>query len=98
MTDTLLGVSPPPLLAAGGDAEDRDLSPTELARCRILVYQARQAGMALTGPDRLLKVMTKTMIEAAFEEEMADHLGYDKHAVEAGTGPTHATGSDRRRC
>jgi transposase-like protein len=26
--------------------------------------------------------MTKTVIEAALEEEMADHLGYDKHAVE----------------
>ena len=26
--------------------------------------------------------MTKTVVEAALEEEMADHLGYDKHAVE----------------
>jgi transposase-like protein len=26
--------------------------------------------------------MTKTVIEAALEEAIADHLGYDKHAVE----------------
>ncbi len=36
----------------------------------------------LTGPTGLLKALTKTVIEAVLEEEMADHLGYDKHAVE----------------
>ncbi len=33
----------------------------------------------MTGPDGLLKAMTKTVIETALEEEMVDHLGYDKH-------------------
>ncbi len=82
MTDTLVGVSPPPPPAPAGDAEDRELSPAELAAVEDLVRQARQAGVALTGPDGLLKAMTKTVIEAALEEEIADHLGYDKHAVE----------------
>jgi len=82
MTDTLVGVSPPPEPAEAADAEDRELSPAELAAVEDLVRQARQAGIALTGPDGLLKAMTKTVIEAALEEEMADHLGYDKHAVE----------------
>jgi putative transposase len=83
MSDTLMGVSPPPEPAgAGDDAEDRPLSPEELAAVEDLVHRARQAGIALTGPDGLLKAMTKTVIEAALEEEMADHLGYDKHAVE----------------
>ncbi len=82
MTDTLMGVSPPPEPAPAGDAEDRVLSPAELAAVEDLVRQARQAGIALTEPDGLLKAMTKTVIEAALEEEMADHLGYDKHAVE----------------
>ena len=81
MTDTLVGVSPPDP-APAGDAEDRDLSPAELAAVEDLVRQARRAGIALTGPDGLLKAMTKTVIEAALEEEIADHLGYDKHAVE----------------
>lgn len=82
MTDTLMGVSPPPEPARAGDAEDRSLSPAELAAVEDLVHRARTAGIALTGPDGLLKAMTKTVIEAALEEEIADHLGYDKHAVE----------------
>lgn len=43
-----------------------------------LVAQAREDEVALTGPDGLLKALTKTVIEAALEEEMADLLGYDK--------------------
>src|SRR3954449_5086079 len=82
MTDTLMDVSPPPEPAPAGDAEDRQLSPAELAAVDDLVRQARQAGIALTGPDGLLKAMNKTVIEAALEEEIADHLGYDKHARE----------------
>jgi putative transposase len=82
MTDTLMGVSPPPEPAPAGEAEDPPLSPAELAAVEDLVRQARQAGVALTGPAGLLKAMTKTVIEAALEEEIADHLGYDKHAVE----------------
>ncbi len=38
--------------------------------------------MALTGPAGLLKAMTKTVIETALDEEMSEHLGYDRHAVE----------------
>ena len=35
--------------------------------------------VALTGPGGLLKALNKTVIETALEEEMAEHLGYDKH-------------------
>ena len=41
---------------------------------------ARDKASALTGPDGLLKALTKTVIEAALDEEMTEHLGYDKHA------------------
>ena len=82
MTDTLMGVSPPSEPAGAGDAEDRELSAAELAAVEDLVHRARQAGIALTGPDGLLKAMTKTVIESALDEEMAEHVGYDKHAVE----------------
>src|SRR5699024_1822794 len=34
---------------------------------------------ALTGPEGLLKALTKNMIETALDEEMSEHLGYDKH-------------------
>jgi transposase-like protein len=53
-----------------------------LEAARELVRQARDRGVALTGPDGLLKALTKTVIETALDEEMSEHLGYDKHAPE----------------
>src|SRR4051794_30086214 len=44
-----------------------------------LVRQAREKGLCLTGPEGLLKQLTKTVIEVALQEEMTDHLGYEKH-------------------
>ena len=54
-------------------------SGEELEVARELVRSARDRGAALTGPDGLLKALTKTVIETALDEEMADHLGYDRH-------------------
>ena len=109
MTDTLMGVSPPPEPAGAGDAEDRELSPAELAAVEDLVRQARHAGIALTGPDGLLKQLTKTVLETALDEEMTEHLGYDKHAASGRTGNsrngtrsktvlTEGPGRSRSRC
>jgi putative transposase len=44
-----------------------------------LVRRAREQGLSLTGPDGLLKQLTKTVLETALNEEMTDHLGYAKH-------------------
>jgi transposase-like protein len=44
-----------------------------------LVRQAKERGLSLTGPDGLLKQLTKTVIESALAEEMTEHLGYEKH-------------------
>src|SRR5918993_4334271 len=74
MTETLLGVSPPP----PKDPADPP-SAEELAAAKELVRQTRAQGVALTGPGGLLKALTKTVLETALEEEMAEHLGYDKH-------------------
>lgn len=65
----------PPEPAELDQSEDRNLSAAELAAVQDLVRQARQPGIALTGPDGLLEAMTETVIEAALEEEIADHLG-----------------------
>ena len=52
-----------------------------------LVRLARERGLSLTGPDGLLKQLTKTVIETALSEEMSEHLGYEKHdPAGAGTG------------
>ena len=52
-----------------------------------LVRLAREQGLSLTGPDGLLKQLTKTVLETALNEEMTEHLGYEKHhPAGAGTG------------
>ena len=52
-----------------------------------LVRLAREQGLSLTGPDGLLKQFTKSVLETALNEEMTEHLGYEKHdPAGAGTG------------
>src|SRR5258708_7815749 len=52
-----------------------------------LVRMAQEQGLSLTGPDGLLKQLTKTVLETALNEEMTEHLGYEKHdPPETGTG------------
>ena len=69
-----------------------------------MVRRAREQGLSLTGPDGLLKQLTKTVLETALNQEMTEHLGHDKHGpvssecgnVRNGTRPktvlTEATG------
>jgi len=64
----------------------QEQSPEELAAAE-LVRQARERGVSLTGPDGLLKQLTKTVVETALDEEMTEHLGYEKHdPAGAGSG------------
>jgi transposase-like protein len=44
-----------------------------------LVARAREQGLSLTGPDGLLKQLTKAVLETALNQEMTEHLGHDKH-------------------
>ncbi|MFL0243494.1 IS256 family transposase [Mycobacterium sp. SMC-17] len=44
-----------------------------------LVRLAKEQGLSLTGPDGLLKQLTKAVLETALNEEMTEHLGYEKH-------------------
>ena len=89
MTDTLVGVSPP------RKAAKRTLTPEEVERAAVreLVKAARARGDELTGPDGLLKAITKQVLEAALEEEMTEHVGYDKHAVEGRNGANSRNGT-----
>ena len=59
----------------------------ERAAIAELVRAARDRGEDITGPDGLLKSITATVLEAALEEEMTDHLGHPKHqAPDGGAG------------
>src|ERR1700682_2044914 len=52
-----------------------------------LVRLAKEQGLSLTGPDGLLKQLTKTVLETALNEELTEHLGYKKHdPAGAGSG------------
>src|SRR6476619_2981880 len=52
-----------------------------------LLRLAQEQGLSLTGPDGLLKQLTKTVLETALNEEMTEHLGFEKHdPAGAGTG------------
>jgi mutator family transposase len=67
MTDTL-----EPVAAAKEEVDQEQLAQRLLA-------QAKEQGVELVGTDGLLNQLTKRVLETALEEEMAEHLGYDKH-------------------
>jgi transposase-like protein len=70
------------------DVTDKKPEPTaEQLAAEELVRRAREQGLSLTGPDGLLKQLTKTVLETALNQEMTEHLGHEKHGrPAAGTG------------
>jgi putative transposase len=58
---------------------DNQTETTEADAARELVRMAKERGLSLTGPDGLLKMLTKTVIETALDEELTGHLGYERH-------------------
>ena len=61
-----------------------------------LVRLAKEQGLSLTGPDGLLKQLTKSVIETALGEEMTEHLGYEKHDP-AGIGSDNIRNGSRSK-
>lgn len=61
----------------------RPLSPEQAAAVEMVAV-ARDKGLDLTGPNGLLKLFTKNVLETALNEEMTEHLGHAKNRAEAG--------------
>ncbi len=82
MTATLGAVSSVKKAAKG------TVSPEEAQRAAVreLVRAARERGEEITGPDGLLKTITKTRLESALEEELTEHLGHEKGQPADGRG------------
>jgi transposase-like protein len=59
-----------------------------------LVRLATEQGLSLTGPDGLLKQLTKAVLETALNEEMTGHLGYAK-SDPAGAGADNIRNGSR---
>jgi transposase-like protein len=70
MTATLDGVT---------KKKDRPEPSAEQKLAEELVARARVQGVSLTGPDGLLKQLTKTVLETALNQELTEHLGHEKH-------------------
>ena len=64
------------LVPAGGDPASMDEWAAEL------VARARDEGVALTGDGGLLTDLMRSVLQRGLEVEMAEHLGYEAHAVE----------------
>jgi transposase-like protein len=70
-------------VAAGADVEapavEDVLDAVDEQLIRQLADRARAEGLQLTGEGGLLSRLTKTVLEAALDGELDDHLGYAKH-------------------
>jgi len=44
-----------------------------------MVARAREQGLSLTGPEGLLKQLTKQVLETALDQELTEHLGHEKN-------------------
>src|SRR4051794_34458056 len=76
--------------------EDRKLSP-EQAAAAAMGAEARRRGLELTGPDGLLKLFTKNVLETALNEEMTEHLGHEKNQVDQGRRSTNVRNGARSK-
>ena len=62
------------------DVTKKKPEPTaEQLAAEEMVRRAREQGLSLTGPDGLLKQLTKTVLETALNQELTEHLGHEKH-------------------
>jgi hypothetical protein len=76
------------------DGDGRRLSP-EQAAAAAMVAEAKARGLELTGPNGLLKLFIKNVLETALNEEMTEHLGHEKNQVEPGLESTNVCNGSR---
>ena len=69
-------------------------SAEELA-AKELVRLAKEQCLSLTGPDGLLKQVTRNVLETALNEEMTEHLGHEKNRVPEGRESTNVRNGTR---
>ena len=62
-----------------------------------LVRMAKEQGLSLTGPDGLLKQLTKTVLETALNEEITEHLGLRETRPAGGRGSGNIRNGSRAK-
>src|SRR6201999_1859453 len=66
--------------AVASKKKDKPEASAEQKAAEELVRRAREQGLSLTGPDGLLKQLTKAVMETALDQELTEHLGHEKNA------------------
>jgi transposase-like protein len=79
------------------DAEDNTTEQVPAAGLDVqlaaeLIERAKEQGVSLVGQDGLLAGITKTVLQAALDAEMSEHLGYEKGERPAQPGGNHRNG------
>jgi putative transposase len=77
------------------NAKKKPEPSAEEVAAKELVRQAKEQGLSLTGPDGLLKLFTKNVLETALNEEMTEHLGHEKNRAEEGRESTNVRNGTR---
>jgi transposase-like protein len=62
-----------------------------------MVAEAKARGLALTGPDGLLKLFTKNVLETALNEEMTEHIGHEKNQADPDRESTNVRNGSRSK-
>jgi len=63
----------------------------------LLVTRARSEGVELTDDGGLLTGLVRQVMQCGLEVEMAEHLGYERHAPEGHGTPNSRNGSSSKR-
>jgi putative transposase len=79
------------------ESEEVERRSAEQAAAAWMVAQAKERGLALTGPDGLLKLFTKNVLETALNEEMTEHLGHEKNRAEPGRAGANVRNGARKK-
>ena len=90
MSVTDQNMSAMPANGAADEAAMRDWA-------ELLVARARAEGVELTGNGGLLTGLVRQVLQTGLEVEMAEHLGYERHAPEGRGTPNSRNGSSPKR-
>ena len=82
-----------PAVPANGAADEAAMKDW----AELLVARARSEGVELTGDGGLLTGLVRQVLQCGLEVEMAEHLGYERHAVEGRGTPNSRNGSSPKR-
>jgi transposase-like protein len=77
---------------AGGEQQPA-AEDLEIRVARELLGRAKAEGVSLVGPSGLLAGVTKTVLQAALDAEMTEHLGYEKGDRPAVPAGNHRNGT-----